>query len=130
MTTASLAPRASTRERARTQVSTARVSLATLSKFAVLGWSALFVAYSTRMVVDAGPHHLFEFVFVLGGLVLVAVAAWLVPYAGALLLGSAGTAVWIFLDATPANALLAGAAYVAMGLTMVRWVSESRQREA
>lgn len=130
MSTASLAPSTAARTRARTHVSTARASLASLSKFAVLGWSALYVAYALRMVVDAGPHHLHEFVFVLGAITLALVFAWVMPFAGALMLGSAGTAVWMFLDATPANAWLAGAAYVAMGLTLARWVAESRQREA
>ena len=68
--------------------------------------------------------------FVLGAITLALVFAWVMPFAGALMLGSAGTAVWMFLDATPANAWLAGAAYVAMGLTLARWVAESRQREA
>jgi hypothetical protein len=130
MTTASLAPSTSARAQTRTRVSTARASVATLAKFAVLGWSALYVAYALRMVIAAGPLHLHEFVFVLGAITLVAAFAWVMPFVGALMLGSAGTAVWIFLDVTPANVWLAGAAYVAMALTMGSWVAESRQREA
>lgn len=129
MTTASLAPSTSARTQTRTRVATERTSLATLSKFALLGWSALYVAYALRMVVDAGPQHLHEFVFVLGAITLVAVFAWVMPFAGALMLGSAGTAVWMFLDGTPANAWLAGAAYVAMGMTMYRWIHDHQPRE-
>lgn len=129
MTTASYAPSTPARAHVRTQTRTARAILAPLAKLSVLGWTALFMAYATRMVIDAGPLHLFEYVFVLGAIVLVAAFAWLLPFAGALLLGSAGTAVWIFLDATPANAWLACAAYLAMGLSMYRWLQESQPRE-
>lgn len=129
MTTATYATRASAHTHLRTQTRSTSTLTTSLAKFAVLGWSALFIAYATRMVIDAGPSQLFEYVFVLGAIVLVGAFAWLLPFAGALLLGSAGTAAWIFLDATPANAWLAGAAYLAMGLTMYRWILEHPARE-
>jgi hypothetical protein len=95
---------------------------ASASKLALLACAALYSAYALQRTAEAGPSHLFELVFVLGAIALVVAATWLMPFLGSLLLCGGGTAVWIFLDTTPDNAWLAGAAFVAMAFSLRRWM--------
>jgi len=101
-----------------------------LARVALLAASACFTAAALRAGAEAGPSELYLLVFALGAIALVTALAWLLPFAGALLIGSAGTAIWIFLDATPLNAWLALAAYVAVGFLLHAWLVEARTSDA
>lgn len=95
-----------------------------VSHLALLGCAALFVAQALRMTADAGPMHLFELVFFIGGAMLVIGLSWVLPYAGMLLSAALGGAAWLFLDAEPMNLIL-GLAGVGTSLLFARaWMAE------
>lgn len=91
---------------------------------ALLAFAALFVAQALRMAADAGPMHLFELVFFLGGVALAVVMSWMLPFAGMLLTAAFGGAAWLFLDAQPANWIL-GLAGLGTSLLLARaWITQ------
>lgn len=95
------------------------------TRCAVLACAALWIAYGTRVGLDAGPFHLFETVFFTGAVVLAVGIAWFLPFFGAIVFCGASIASWIFLDAAPVNAWLASPAFVVSCLLLHRWKVES-----
>ncbi len=94
---------------------------------ALLVWTALFAAYGARVAIDAGPAHLFQLTFFLGGLVLILGLSWSLPFLGALLTASLSAAAWVFVDATPTNNWL-GLAGLAVAIVLMRtWIAERRE---
>ena len=127
MLASTYAPRAAVHVRSETRTRPLRLDRV-LARGAVLAAAALATTTALRMGAAAGPSELYLLVFALGAIALVSVVAWLFPFVGALLVGAAGTAVWVVLDATPLNAWLALAAFVAVGFLMRHWMVEATLR--
>lgn len=123
MSTVSISARATDLEHA--QVASARPWRIS-AHAALLVWTALFAAYGTRVAIDAGPAHLFQLTFFLGGLVLLLGLSWSLPFVGALLTASVSAAAWLFVDAEPTNHWL-GLAGLAVAIVLMRtWIAERR----
>jgi hypothetical protein len=120
MTTATYASRVHTPSLAHTAARSIR-GWSISTRAALLACGALTLAYGLRTVADAGPSHLHAFVFFAGAAVLVVAIAWSFPFLGALLLASASVATWLFVDATPVNALLATPLFVVACMLLHRW---------
>lgn len=123
MNTASIAARAEVASSFRARAASVRNWLVS-TRCALLACAALWIAYATRVAIDAGPYHLFELVFLVGAVMLVTGIAWYLPFFGAMIFCAASVATWIFLDATPINAWLASPAFVVSCLLLHRWQVE------
>lgn len=120
MTTATITSRAQTTSNLRSDALSIRSWLIS-TRTALLACGALWFAYGLRAVAEAGPYHLYEFVFFTGGIVLVIAIGWMLPFLGAMFLGCASVAAWLIVDATPVNALLALTAFVVACMLLHRW---------